>query len=97
MGELGRKGNFSNVFFGFARGGFTVPPPRLARFSEMQPGVGVVLPLLSDNAASECQYVVMQAALACCGAERIERDCARPHLLRRVEAYEAGTIGVLVQ
>ena len=40
-------------------------PPRLARFFEMQPGVGVVLPLLSGNAASEWQYVVMQAALAC--------------------------------
>ena len=40
-------------------------PPRLARFSEMQPGVGVVLPLLSDNAASECQFVVTQAAIAC--------------------------------
>ena len=37
-------------------------PPRLARFFEMQPGVGVVL---SDNAASECQFVVTQAAIAC--------------------------------
>lgn len=51
------KGNFSNVFFGFAWGGFTVPPPALRSFSEMEPGVGVVLlgrqlGCLSDDAVN---------------------------------------------
>jgi hypothetical protein len=31
------KGNFSNVFFGFACGGFTVPPPRFAHFFKWSP------------------------------------------------------------
>ena len=31
------KGNFSNVFFGFAWGGFTVPPPALRSFLKWSP------------------------------------------------------------